>query len=833
MQALFELTQGSKKLKEIISAFPPDSSHWNEAQNRFQFIDRLLLECLGWQHEYMEVENTDELGGRADYLLGRPVKAVLEAKREAAIFDALPIGKPSLARKLAPLIDSCKIFDAAVRQVIPYCSIRGAPIAIVCNGPQLAIFQATIFGQSPLDGECYLFNGLDSYITYFPVLWRLLSPEGIAENRALRELALHRNPRVPSKASTAIPDPTRYRYRNSFQENLRTLSSFLLEEIQDDPGVKATFYDECYVPIEANNRHLLLSKRIIASRYDRVSENGVIPAPIEQVAKVDKKGEIKLSDPAFTFAVSARPIVVVGDVGVGKTSFFENLFLNLDASDKGNCYFIHVNLGIKATLTSEIKSFVLDEIPTALRDRYGVDIYDRDFVRSIYHKELNDFDKGLAGALRGVDDIEYEKQRFQFLSERLNRRDSHLHASLGHLVHGRSKQIILVIDNADQRSFAVQQDAFLIAQELAATRNMLVFVALRPSTFYQSKISGALAGYQNKVLTIAPPPADEVIQRRILFAVRVAEGKTAPEALVKIRLQFKSVVSFLHATLRSIRSNADIRQFLGNITGGNTRLVIELFTAFCGSPNVDSEKIVQIEDQQGSYEVPLHEFTKHALLGDYAYYHSQSSMVACNIYDVSATDPREHFLSPLIIAFLSASVEGRDRDGYASGTKILEEMSGLGFNEDQIRFSLRRLASKRLIETPHAHYREQEVADHELPEQFYFRATSIGIYHIRYWLAEFSFIDATSIDTPIFDPVVRGNVFNLAASFDIGDRHQKAVAFRSYLESQWHLANIAAPYFDFAALIRSHDPSFTSVKRFIDGGQRRQRGGRRPRRRGI
>ena len=590
VQALFELSDGSKKLKEIVAAFPPNSPYWNEAQNRFQFIDRLLIECLGWQHEYMEVENTDELGGRADYLLGHPVKAILEAKREAAVFGALPTGKPTLVRKLTPLIEACKTFDAAVRQVIPYCSIRGgAPIAIVCNGPQLAIFQAIILGQSPLEGECYLFNGFESYITYFPVLWRLR--HRIAENRALRELALHRNPRIPPKASTAIPDPTRYRYRSPFQENLRTLSSFLLEEIQDDPKAKAAFYQECYVPIEANNRNLLLSKRIIDTRYDRVAGNGIIPAPIEQVAEVDNRGTVQISDPAFTFALSARPIVVIGDVGVGKTSFFENLFLSLDSSHQANCYFVHINLGIKATLTSDIKSYVLDEIPATLKARYAIDIYEREFLNSIYHNQLNDFDRGIpAGALKGVDNAEYERQRVHFLSDKLSQRSNHLQASLGHLAHGRNKQIILVIDNADQRDFAVQQDAFLIAQELAATRNMLVFVALRPSTFYQSKISGALAGYQNKVFTIAPPPADEVLQRRILFAVCVAEGKTATEALTGIRLQFKSIVLFLHATLRSIRTSRAIRQFLANITGGNTRLVLELFTAFCGSPNIDSEK---------------------------------------------------------------------------------------------------------------------------------------------------------------------------------------------------------------------------------------------------
>jgi hypothetical protein len=165
-----------------------------------------------------------------------------------------------------------------------------------------------------------------------------------------------------------------------------------------------------------------------------------------------------------------------------------------------------------------------------------------------------------------------------FLQEKVDRKDSHLQAALGHLARGRGKQIILVMDNADQRRFEVQQEAFLIAQELASSRNLLVFVALRPSTFYQSKTTGALSGYQNKVLVIAPPPADEVLERRITFALRVAEGKISPAALTGIRLRLNSVASFLKAVLRSIKTNESIRQFLGNITGGTC--------AFAGSKSI-------------------------------------------------------------------------------------------------------------------------------------------------------------------------------------------------------------------------------------------------------
>jgi hypothetical protein len=154
-----------------------------------------------------------------------------------------------------------------------------------------------------------------------------------------------------------------------------------------------------------------------------------------------------------------------------------------------------------------------------------------------------------------------KKSLINFLVSKTVQRDTHLQASFEYLARHENKQILLVIDNSDQRSFETQQEAFLIAQELASSRNLLVFVALRPSTFFQSKLTGALSGYQNRLLTILPPPADEVLRKRITFAMRVAEGKAAPKALEGIRLNIKSIVYFLRATLRSIRGNEQIRTF--------------------------------------------------------------------------------------------------------------------------------------------------------------------------------------------------------------------------------------------------------------------------------
>ncbi|WP_394653070.1 hypothetical protein [uncultured Sphingomonas sp.] len=47
IEAKHEMTEGKTLLSSILAEKPANSALWNEAQNRFQFVDRLLLECLG------------------------------------------------------------------------------------------------------------------------------------------------------------------------------------------------------------------------------------------------------------------------------------------------------------------------------------------------------------------------------------------------------------------------------------------------------------------------------------------------------------------------------------------------------------------------------------------------------------------------------------------------------------------------------------------------------------------------------------------------------------------------------------------------------------------
>ena len=87
---------------------------------------------------------------------------------------------------------------------------------------------------------------------------------------------------------------------------------------------------------------------------------------------------------------------------------------------------------------------------------------------------------------------------------------------------------------------------------------------------------------------------DKVIEKRLEFALDMAEGRIPIETLNHIALNIENLSQFLKALIYSLENNKDITEILSNITGGNIRSAIELVTSFIGSPNVDAEKIIKI-----------------------------------------------------------------------------------------------------------------------------------------------------------------------------------------------------------------------------------------------
>jgi GTPase SAR1 family protein len=814
----FDLAEGKVALSRLLEDIRGETLDLNEADTRHRFIDRLIHECLGWDRAKTHLERRFN-GEYSDYELGTPPGIVIEAKRAGIFFEIPSENNNSLVRSIRSLCALSNNFTAAFGQAQKYCADRGIQIGAVCNATQIVVFLGVRNdGIPPNEGKCLLFNGWEQIESQFPRLWQALSPDAEHRKLLLNELIAILPSGVPTKLSSYLPGYPKFRYPSESQQSLRTLSDLLIEDAPNTPGVRKRFYEECYCESGALAREAMVGKNILSARYAAMF-NPSSQAPTLQSLKSSDRDQYGLAPEVVAEALGRRPIVIIGDVGVGKTSFIRHLVYVKAAKEIENAIFIYIDLGSQASLGQDLRSYFINEIERQLLEDHGVDLYEDNFVRGVYHGDLQRFERGIYGRFKDTAPDKFFEKQIEHIESLISDKISHLQRSIQHISKGRRKQIVISIDNADQRNYADQQEAFLAAQEFSARWHAVVLISLRPQTYFVSKSSGSISAYPQRILTISPPRVDVVLQKRLQFSLDLAEGRLPLDRLEGISIKLDSIALFLKALMFSLKNNKDISELLSNVTGGNIREALEIIKGFIGSANVDSDKIIEIMRRDGNYMIPLHEFTKQALLGEYSHYHSGSSL-AYNLFDVRYPEPKEHFLSSVLIGFLLSEGPYKSPEGFVQTTHIVKEMQSFGFVPDQIEHALRRLTNKKLIETTERVTFDQGLQGLVGDMPLAFRATTVGAYHIQRWACSFAYLDAMLFDTPIFDDMVRESISERLESFDIKDRYKRAWAFAEYLDKVWGNFEKLPTYFDWVTLRNLGQETFLSVKRAIDGRKR-------------
>lgn len=815
----FTYDEAKTKLSALISNFR-DLDCLNEAETRFQFIDQFLTDCLGWERNLVRVERYEN-GDFTDYELGQPRGLILEAKRDDRYFEIPVKGKKKLVTSIRSVCDLSSSAKDAIEQVQRYSSSRGVRLAAVCNGSQLIAFIGSRFdGKSPLDGAALVIDGFDELLENFGRIYECLSPNGVAGNRLGVFLEENGVAGIPERISTYIRNYPSFRYQTNSASQLRLIAELLLEDVLKTEAVEKQFFKACYCESGPLAQDALVSKNLLRTRYAALfdpSEASPLLSPVKE------KGTSPLSPEILAEGLSRRPIILIGDVGVGKTSFIKNLiFVHAEKEFKDSIY-LYMDLGVNVVLENGVEEYVHREIQDQLEKKYGLDILSLEFISSLYKDEISKFERGIFGPLKQADASQYQLKLSEMLQDKVNLIEQHLRLAFRKISKDLRKQIVIIVDNIDQRELDLQQKSFIISQSIAQHWGAIVFLAVRPNTFHESKRSGSLSAYPNKIFYVMPPRPEQVLEKRLAFALSMAEGKMPVESLTSVSLNLNEISLFFRALLACIRRNPQVSEFLSNISGGNVRSMIDFVTKFIGSPNVDSDKIIDHVKDGDDYIIPLHEFSKAALLGDYAHYDSRSSL-AMNAFDVRYPDRREHFLCPLIIGYLSYDSSHRRADGFVEVRDLVSEFQALGFTREQVESALRRLTNKKLIETSQRVTFEDTTGSDilgELPDSF--RVTTVGAYHLTRWCGTFAYIDAMIFDTPIFDGEFKKACAFEYESFDISCRYKRSVAFRNYLTDTWNSAGISVPYFNWKTVVEQGQSTFDSVQTFLNSGPKPRR----------
>ncbi|WP_020532035.1 hypothetical protein [Flexithrix dorotheae] len=748
----------------------------NEATTRFHLIDRILLECLGWEKSDISTEENYN-GQYTDYTLSlsRPT-VILEAKREGNYFE-IAEGKKGVIYSLKTLCKDNPKFKKAIEQACGYCNERGVEIAIVSNGWQIVAFVANrLDGVPPLTGNAIVFASLDKMEEEFLCFWNYLSKSGIQSKNLKNKLCGIVLPELPSKLSSSISYYPGIKNRNPFQANLHLLSELVLEDVLRYQDLEKTFLEECYCNAGALSNYATVSKEILRTRYENLFEENQGNFVIQSA--VEKKGINQDFKNISAHSMSRRPILLIGDVGAGKSTFINHL-IKVEAPDIFNdCITLKIDLGSTIVLSMDIREAILDEIIRLLLKEYSIDIYEYDFVHGIYHGEFQRFKKGIYKKYFDNDTDKALDLTVEFFESKQKIKSEHIKSSLFHLAKGRKKQIVIFLDNCDQRNYDTQQMAFLISQEITENwQPVTVFVSLRPETFHNSIKGGALSGYHPKAFTIAPPRLDLVIEKRLEFARKIANGEiNLAQFEGSVGVNLSTLKGLIEVLIHSFENNDDLYRFIDNICNGNIRLGIDIVKNFLGSGHIDTEKIDRIYSEKGRYTIPLHEFLRAVIFGNNVHYDPESSYIV-NVFDVHYKDEKEHFLLLIILSILESKATSGKDNGFIETLKLSNHLQALGFSIDQIDLITNIAISKKLIETSG---RGATIDVNNLPTSL--RITTMGSYHLNYLCNQFTYIDAIIVDTPIFDNSIRQEVQD---TFLIQKRIDRARIFIYYLDEIW------------------------------------------------
>jgi hypothetical protein len=758
----------------------------NEATTRLHLIDELLVHILGWPKGQVEAEESH--GGQyADYVLGRPAtRLIVEAKREGTYFE-LPIGVGPGVVQLRTLLESSAEIESAIRQVLGYCQDRGVPLAVVCNGHQLIAFLASRQdGVPPLTGRALVFESLSAMQSSFRLLWNNLSRDGVEALTIHTLLGDVSVSTPPAKLSARIPDYPGYWQRNKIQTGLKILGDLVLQDIVTAPELEDDFLRQCYSNSNTLAEYAMVSREILEARYSALTH-------IESeatTASAHKQGGVstELTTDVLAASLGRRPLILLGDVGVGKSMFIRH-FVRIDAKDlMENSIVLYINFGGEPALADDLNDHVMERFVEQLRE-YDIDVEADKFVRSVYKAELRSFETGVQGRLKKADPKVFEIKEIDLLERKVVARDRHLQASLRYASRTLKRQIVVFLDNIDQRDFDFQEKVFLIGQSLAETWPATVFLSLRPETFYRSRNVGSLTAYQPRVFTIAPPDTATVISKRLNFCTALVEKPEERERIMPKALdqQAATLALYLNVIQKSFRRSRELVELVENMSGGNVRAALGFLNTFVGSGHVDTRKILEKAGSKGNYTVAHHEFLRAIMFGDYRHFDPSASPIA-NVFEISSTDGREHFLLPILLAHIERSGEVGRREGFVEIEELLAVAQSLGFVPSQAEFALRHGVDKRLIQLNPS--RNDEAVRR-------YRITTVGAYTYKRLMTKFVYLDAMIVDTPIVDDDIAGKISDCS---EITNRLSRGEVFLSYLDGQWEPLSSKEVAFDWTAV---------------------------------
>lgn len=622
----------------------------NEAETRHKIIDFVLHDFLSWPKNRVAIEEYIN-PGFADYILKKENGddlLFIEAKKEG-VFFGLPLSYSNLEKSsyitIKKLISDENI-KSAMSQVRNYCFDTGCEYAGITNGHEWIFFKTFEKGKRWDDLQAYVIRSLNYFTDEYTKAINSLSFTAINENSSLSSLLTTFKPKDRSiyYPKEKIPSYSHPINSNRLASTIRPIVKRYFGVISDDD---VDFMDKCYVSQREykttyDGIHSLIHDSLTpyfeefgVQQLEDTGKGGQLGGRLTKNLKKGRRGEV---------------LVLFGGKGAGKSTFIKRLLHHNPPRWLRDHAVVSIVDLLKVPEEKEvIRTFVWERLVATLDQEKILD-GDRDVL---LEKLFSDrFDVAKKQDLNGFSkESEIYNSKLNTLISNWKNDKKYCAKRLVYHWSSLGKGVIVVADNTDQYSSAIQDFCFTSAQEISSELDCVTLISMREERFYDSKIHGVLDAFQNSGFHISSPNSAEVFKKRLNYASKIIKSESASEE--KFSYSDESTVHDCGVYLNILEKEfsnygSPLTSFLSACSHGDTRLSLDLFSSFILSGYTNVDEMISI----GSWNFQIHQVIKPVMIPN-RYFYDESLSDIPNIYQLRSNRHSSHFTGLRILRKIS------------------------------------------------------------------------------------------------------------------------------------------------------------------------------------
>ena len=455
-----------------------------------------------------------------------------------------------------------------------------------------------------------------------------------------------------------------------------------------------------------------------------------------------------ISDQIEGFFVGNRPdvpIVLMGDAGVGKTTFIHHALRQIARTNPNIVPIIFDFRDVSSSSKEELSRLFNDRLSSHLLksfDQFNLRsaAAKQDLIEEIFKNKLNEHL------------LEYnigEDRRMR--SARLNEKvvalldgyleDEKLYNLMRVLyVHdAMKKQIVLVFDNFDHELHddRFQENVFGLAKAVTREFAVPIILPMRNYTRYDAfDRYGYMEAYKYRSFTLAPVQLDGMLRKRFDYVRANLRKWTVllADQSTRVRTPRSDMETALERVMVSYLEQPDVWEFLVSVSGENARTLLSLV-----SKSLQSQHVA-FRDVSGSVSIGMERFLASVTLGNNPFYNPEDrETIILNLFDNDEQFGRTNTLVRIrLLQFLKYAGQA------VAITDLFKEMERLGHATASSRKALNKFIKTGLVNVIPHHTRE--VTNEDITEV---GLASVGRFYISSILSNSHYLECVLPSTNV------------------------------------------------------------------------------------